>query len=94
MFHGSPSMGMNDLLQGDDGTRLEIVSRKLENMEPDDDGFDDLVKERRKLELKLRIEQLKDELEKAQKKMGGSDSDEDEDEDEDDAGYEAVGILA
>jgi hypothetical protein len=94
MFHGSPSMGMNDLLQGDDGTRLEIVSRKLENMEPDDDGFDDLVKERRKLELKLRIEQLKDELEKAQKKMGDSDGDEDEDEDEDDAGYEAVGILA
>jgi hypothetical protein len=94
MFHGSPSMGMNDLLQGDDGTRLEIVSRKLENMEPDDDGFDDLVKERRKLELKLRIEQLKDELEKAQKKMGGSDGDEDEDEDEDDAGYEAVGVLA
>lgn len=94
MFRGSPSMGMNDLLQGDDGTRLEIVSRKLENMEPDDDGFDDLVKERRKLELKLRIEQLKDELEKAQKKMGGSDDGEDEDEDEDDAGYEAVGILA
>jgi hypothetical protein len=93
MFHGSPSMGMNDLLQGDDGTRLEIVSRKLENMEPDDDGFDDLVKERRKLELKLRIEQLKDELEKAQKKMGGSDGDEDEDEDEDDAGYEAVANL-
>jgi uncharacterized Zn finger protein len=85
MFHGSPSMGMNDLLQGDDGTRLEIVSRKLENMEPDDDGFDDLVKERRKLELKLRIEQLKDELEKAQKKMGGSDGDEDKDEYEDDA---------
>lgn len=92
MFHGSPSMGMNDLLQGDDGTRLEIVSRKLENMEPDDDGFEDLVKERRKLELKLRIEQLKEELEKAQKKMGGSDGDEDED--EDDAGYEAVGVLA
>lgn len=92
MFHGSPSMGMNDLLQGDDGTRLEIVSRKLENMEPDDDGFEDLVKERRKLELKLRIEELKEELEKAQKKMGGSDGDEDED--EDDAGYEAVGVLA
>ena len=38
------------------------------------------------------LDEAKAELEKAQKKMGGSDGDEDED--EDDAGYEAVGVLA
>ena len=88
MMLGSPGPGMMDMFTGDDGAQLEIVSRKLSGMEPDDEEFEEMVKKRRELQRKVKIKELEMQLKMAEEagEEGGDDDSE--------AGYEAVGILA
>jgi hypothetical protein len=74
MMLGSPGPGMMDIFSGDDGTQLEIITRKLSDMEPDDDEFEDAVKKRRKLQLKIKIKELESQLDMAKKSDGSEDS--------------------
>jgi len=75
MMFGSPGPGMMDMFMGDDGTQLEIVSRKLSGMEPDDEEFEEMVKKRRELQRKVKIKELEMQLKMAE---SGGDGDSDE----------------
>ena len=88
---GSPGPGMMDMFMGDDGAQLEIVSRKLSGMEPDDEEFEEMVKKRRELQRKVKIKELEMQLKMAEK--GGSDGDDDEDGDFTGSGVTFSGSL-
>lgn len=79
MMLGSPGPGMMDMFMGDDGAQLEIVSRKLSGMEPDDEEFEEMVKKRRELQRKVKIKELEMQLKMAEKSSDDDNGDDDDD---------------